>query len=70
MKPLAEEWLDKADEDFRVAERELAAEPPASGAVCFHAQQAVEKTMKAFLVEYGEDFPRTPVFLFRKSQSN
>ncbi|HUV87274.1 MAG TPA: HEPN domain-containing protein [bacterium] len=59
MKPLAEEWLSKADEDFRVAERELAAEPPAFAAVCFHAQQAVEKAMKALLVDFGVDFPRT-----------
>lgn len=59
MKPLAKEWLNKADEDYRVAERELAAEPPAFGAVCFHAQQAVEKAMKALLVDFGVDFPRT-----------
>jgi len=59
VKPLAEEWLSKADEDFRVAERELAAEPPAFAAVCFHAQQAVEKAMKALLVDFGVDFPRT-----------
>ncbi len=59
MKPLAREWLNKADEDYRVAERELAAEPPAFAAVCFHAQQAVEKAMKALLVDFGADFPRT-----------
>jgi len=59
LKPLAEEWLSKADEDLRVAERELAAEPPAFAAVCFHAQQAVEKAMKALLVNFGVDFPRT-----------
>ncbi len=59
MKQLAKEWLNKADEDFRVAERELAAEPPAFGAVCFHAQQAVEKGMKALLVDLDVDFPRT-----------
>ena len=59
MKPLAEEWLSKADEDFRVAERELNAEPPVFSAVCFHAQQAVEKAMKALLVDFGAAFPRT-----------
>ena len=59
MKQLAKEWLSKADEDFRVAERELAAEPPAFAAVCFHAQQAVEKAMKALPVDLGVDFPRT-----------
>ena len=59
MKQLAKEWLNKADEDFRVAERELAAEPPAFSAVCFHAQHAVEKALKALLVDLGVDFPRT-----------
>jgi HEPN domain-containing protein len=59
VKPLAEEWLNKADEDYRVAERELNAEPPAFSAVCFHAQQAVEKAMKAILVDLGIAFPRT-----------
>ena len=59
MKPLAREWLSKADEDYRVAERELTAEPPAFSAVCFHAQQAVEKAMKALLVDFGLAFPRT-----------
>jgi len=57
--PHAEEWFKKADEDYRVAERELAAEPPAYGAVCFHAQQAVEKLFKGLLVDAGVDFPRT-----------
>jgi HEPN domain-containing protein len=59
VKPLAKEWLTKADEDYRVADRELAAEPPAFAAVCFHAQQAVEKAMKTLLVDFGVDFPRT-----------
>ena len=59
MKPLAEEWLSKADEDLLVAERELCAEPPALSAVCFHAQQAVEKAMKAMLVDSSVSFPRT-----------
>jgi HEPN domain-containing protein len=59
VKQLAKEWLNKADEDLLVAERELTADPPAFSAVCFHAQQAVEKAMKAILVDFGVDFPRT-----------
>lgn len=42
-----------------VAGRELTADPPAFSAVCFHAQQAVEKATKALLVNFGVDFPRT-----------
>lgn len=45
------EWLDKAEGDYRVAKRELrAAERPNYDAVCYHAQQCVEKLMKAVLV--------------------
>ena len=59
MRPLAEEWRRKADEDFAVAERELAAAPPAFAAVCFHAQQAVEKYLKALLAAAGKPAPKT-----------
>ena len=59
MKPLASEWLDKAEEDYRVARREGRARPPAYNAACFHAQQCVEKYLKALLVEHEIPFPRT-----------
>lgn len=51
MKPLTEEWVRKAEEDYRVAKREIEAEPPSFNAVCFHAQQCVEKYLKAVLQE-------------------
>jgi len=59
MRELAKEWLNKADEDFLVAEREFTAKPPACSAVCFHAQQAVEKAIKALLIEFAVEFPKT-----------
>ncbi len=48
------EWFDKAEGDYGVAERELhAGERPNYDAVCYHAQQCVEKLMKAVLVHRG-----------------
>lgn len=45
----SEDWLRYAEQDFVAAERLL--EPPAlPGTVCFHAQQAAEKALKAYLI--------------------
>ena len=54
MQPLTAEWIAKAEEDFAVGDRELArTESPAYNAVCFHAQQAAEKFIKAVVQERG-----------------
>jgi HEPN domain-containing protein len=50
MRPLTAEWVAKAEEDFDLAKRERAVSPkPAFDAICFHAQQAAEKYLKAVL---------------------
>lgn len=59
MKPISREWVNKAEEDYRVARREREAKPAAYSAVCFHAQQCVEKYLKAFLQEQDIPFYRT-----------
>ena len=60
MKPLTKEWVKKSDSDFRVMKREFkVTEDPSYEAVCFHAQQCVEKLVKAFLVEWDLAFPKT-----------
>ena len=60
MKGTAKEWADKAEADFSTADRELKApESPNFDAVCFHAQQCVEKLMKAPLIHLGVVPPRT-----------
>ena len=51
MKELTKEWVDKAEGDFIVVNREYGAKNPVYDAVCFHAQQCVEKYMKAILQE-------------------
>ena len=60
MNDLTAEWIAKAEGDYATAGRELRARRrPNYDAVCFHAQQAVEKYLKAFLQEQGADFPKT-----------
>ena len=60
MNPLPAEWIEKALADLATAGREMRArKDPNYDAVCFHAQQCVEKLLKAALTETGRDFSRT-----------
>jgi HEPN domain-containing protein len=52
-------WLEKADADLAVAEYLVSSDRPYFGAVGFHAQQAAEKYLKAFLVFHQVEFPKT-----------
>lgn len=58
MKKITEEWIEKAEKDYLVAMRELKAEPLVAEAICFHAQQCVEKYMKAILQENEVEFEK------------
>ncbi|OHB29438.1 MAG: hypothetical protein A2X84_01200 [Desulfuromonadaceae bacterium GWC2_58_13] len=59
MNAVIKEWITKADGDFRTAQREFdAIEAPNFDAVCFHAQQCIEKLMKALLIAGEESPPR------------
>jgi HEPN domain-containing protein len=54
------EWVDKAEADLATARREVqASDFPNYDAVCFHAQQCVEKLMKALLIQHGITPPKT-----------
>ena len=54
------EWVEKAEEDLKVTTITLRARKEAPlGAVCFHAQQCIEKYLKALLVARRVDFPKT-----------
>lgn len=57
-KELLNQWLSKADEDFWAAEQ-LMEECRFPGVVGFHAQQAAEKYLKAFLTWHQVEFPKT-----------
>ncbi len=58
--PLALEWLVKADADFVTAQREARARKmPNYDAACFHAQQCVEKLLKAMMIHEGVVPPRS-----------
>jgi len=52
-------WLEKARRDIETAVRELRRAEPFTDIVCFHAQQAAEKYLKAYLTSQESDFPRT-----------
>ncbi len=41
----AKKWIKKAENDMKVAKDELNTENPVTDAICFHAQQAVEKLL-------------------------
>ena len=48
MKPITKEWVDKAEEDWSTALREVRVRKnPSYDSVCFHAQQCAEKYLKA-----------------------
>lgn len=55
---LVQGWLRMADEDLAALGLALDAQQ-ALGTVAFHAQQAAEKTLKAYLIWRGADFPFT-----------
>lgn len=60
MNDVIREWADKAEADFLTARRELEVTyRPNYDAVCFHAQQCVEKLMKAVLISKNQLPPRT-----------
>ena len=60
MNGTVKEWVAKAEGDFGTAQRELQAAGERNlDAVCFHAQQCVEKLMKGLLIHLGVTPPRT-----------
>ncbi len=60
MKPLTPEWVEKAEADLTTALREYRArKAPNYDAVCFLAQQCIEKYLKARLQESSTPFGKT-----------
>lgn len=50
------DWLRFAAEDVHAAEALVGEDIP--NQVCFHAQQCIEKTLKALLLHHGQTFPK------------
>ena len=57
MKPIAEEWLDRAREDLDVA-LEIISREHLTNMVAFRSQQAVEKTLKGIIEEFEIGFAK------------
>jgi HEPN domain-containing protein len=53
-----EAWLDSATSDMKLARAGFVPDVHLEH-LCFHAQQAAEKSLKAVLVASGVDFPKT-----------
>jgi len=56
---LVRQWVTKAALDMAAADVMLAAKPPLLYPACFHAQQAAEKYLKAYLTCKQVEFPKT-----------
>lgn len=54
-----QQWMLKAEHDWKIALDELAVAEPATDMVCFHLQQCCEKYLKAFLISHDQAYPRT-----------
>ena len=53
------QWLEKADGDLKVAKSLFSAKAKFNDIICFHAQQAVEKYLKAYLTAKQTEFTKT-----------
>ncbi len=56
---LAQRWLERADHDIVTAQQTLLLLDGPTDTPCFHAQQAIEKALKALLTANQVAFPRT-----------
>jgi HEPN domain-containing protein len=53
------EWIELANQDEASARYLFGMRPLPLEVICFHCQQAVEKTLKAVLAKHRLDIPRT-----------
>jgi HEPN domain-containing protein len=58
-KELVKEWIELAESDFELARKGKLSKKVRYETLCFHAQQAAEKAIKAVLVFHNKPFPRT-----------
>lgn len=53
------QWFKKAESDFKTIKNNFKDEEPPTDAICFHAQQAIEKYLKGTLIYFGEHITKT-----------
>jgi HEPN domain-containing protein len=58
MKPETAERIDKAEGDWKAAQREMRAPDPVWNVVCFLAEQCAERYLKGFLEEHNIAFQK------------
>jgi HEPN domain-containing protein len=68
LKTYIQAWLSKAEHDIISAQRLLEIEPMILDSACFHCQQAIEKSLKAYLIYKGQDIERTHNIVFLLSE--
>jgi HEPN domain-containing protein len=54
-----EKWFKKAENDLLTIRNNMVSEEVPIDVCCFHAQQAAEKYLKAYLVSKNSSFPKT-----------
>ncbi len=54
-----EKWFKKAEQDFFIIRNVIDIKDAPYELCCFHAQQAAEKYLKAYLTAHNEQFPKT-----------
>ena len=59
IRDFVQQWLHKAKADLAAAEILASSEMPDYSTGVFHCQQATEKFIKAYLVRYQIEFPKT-----------
>lgn len=59
MNPLTQEWVQKAEGDYAIMHQSYTSSNPIYDGICFHAQQYIEKYLKAWLQEMNIPFTRT-----------
>ena len=59
MEELIRGWIAKAESDLKTARDEMNTDRPATDTICFHAQQCVEKYLKAYLIFHQTHFSKT-----------
>jgi len=53
------EWLEYAEHDYRTAQVLYSLPNPPVEIIAYHCQQTIEKYLKAYLIQFEKEYPRT-----------